>query len=216
MNPKQRPILFSGPMVRAILDGRKTETRRVIKPQPPDEPFCVGRYSPAITDRRGEQQPGPEVFGACTIDGDWAVKCRYGAPGDELWVRETFCQKMENGRFVYNADGNLDPTCYWYAADGEVVVKDDGDGGIEYRADGTEASPWKPSIHMPRDASRITLRIESVHAEQLQDGLNDETVRAEGFFDFQEFVELWDRLQPPQFQYLANPWVWVVTFERIK
>src|SRR5687767_12087149 len=87
---KEHPIPFSGPMARAILEGRKTVTRRVVKPQPPDGVgrIYVGRYEPAIVDRHGELQPGPGIFGAYDEDGEWGARCPYGEPGDRLWVRE--------------------------------------------------------------------------------------------------------------------------------
>ena len=84
---KERPILFSSSMVRAILNGSKSQTRRVIKPQP-DESIQVGHYHPALVDKDGEQYPGDEVFGAYTEDGEYAWKCPYGQVGDRLWVRE--------------------------------------------------------------------------------------------------------------------------------
>ncbi|MBU2685748.1 MAG: hypothetical protein KKF27_21110, partial [Gammaproteobacteria bacterium] len=94
----EKPIIFSGPMVKAILEGRKTMTRRVIKPQP-DLGLCeferyshihVGIYNPALVDKDGNLYPGDEIFGAYTDDGEWGWKCPYGQPGDRLWVRETF------------------------------------------------------------------------------------------------------------------------------
>ena len=89
---RERPILFSGPMVRALIEGRKTQTRRIVKPQPHEDCSAieVGRYHPTVIDRHGDEQPGAEIFGAYSLDGDWGAKCPYGAPGDRLWVKETF------------------------------------------------------------------------------------------------------------------------------
>ena len=88
---KERPILFSAPMVRAILEGRKTQTRRVIKPQPWEEYSAESikceHYAPCIVDKYGEMDAGPEIFGAYSTDGEWGVRCPYGHPGDRLWVR---------------------------------------------------------------------------------------------------------------------------------
>lgn len=87
---KERPILFSGPMVRAILNGTKTITRRVVKPVPPEDWCPVGPeiYTRAVVDRYGNDQPGPESFGAGNDDGSCWIDCPY-QPGMRLWVRET-------------------------------------------------------------------------------------------------------------------------------
>ena len=93
MTLKERPVLFKGDMVRAILEGRKTETRRIVKPQPPED---VGKiygpeeYVPAKYDRYGDMYPGKPIFGIYDEDGDYGVKCPYGQVGDRLWVRETW------------------------------------------------------------------------------------------------------------------------------
>ena len=232
-----RPILFSAEMVRAILDGRKTQTRRIIKPQPPAEAESVCRqlYS----------QEAPEFDGAWTW---WAGKpqapitkplfCRYGVPGDTLWVRETWCQGADDGRQVPLRMATL------YRADGEHVTLSDGDGFTQTNRDGSEKSPWRPSIHMPRWASRITLRITNVRVERLQDiegqhpSESDaiaEGVRAIHHGDGQyyysalrdephpknccdptdAFHELWNDINGAG-SWEANPWVWVVAFERVK
>src|SRR5690606_197652 len=87
---KERPIIFSAPMIRAILAGTKTQTRRAVKPQPSSE-WCpkVGTYHPTMIDRYGEEYPGAEVYGAS--DEREGRVCPYGQPGDRLWVRETWC-----------------------------------------------------------------------------------------------------------------------------
>lgn len=129
---KERPILFSGKMVQAILDGRKTQTRRTVKPKPDGEFIGPKVFSPSVTNRRGDMRPGPEQFGIFDTCGEWSIKCPYGCPGDRLWVRETHCKY--GSEYIYRADyGDLTPIS-------------DGIGG-----------PWVPSIHMPRQASRISL-----------------------------------------------------------
>lgn len=160
------------------------------------------------------------------------IKCPYGKPGDRLWVRETWCLKEEDGRAVYNSEGNLDSTCCWYLADGVHVVACDGDGFQRYRKDGTEASPWSPSIHMPRWASRITLEIKGVRVEQLHDMKPEDPV-AEGCprsLEFtpcdydqvikdaaEDFPKLWNSINEKRgFGWNKNPWVWVIEFERIE
>ena len=95
---KEHPILFKTEMVRAILDGRKTQTRRILKPQPDlgmseFERYShieVGFYNPVVIDKYGNEQPGDEIFGAYTDDGEWGWKCSYGQVGDRLWVKETY------------------------------------------------------------------------------------------------------------------------------
>lgn len=215
-----KPIIFGGDMVRAILEGRKTQTRRAVIPSPPEgwRPK-VGLFHPTIA-RRGVERPGPEVFGAS--DEEFGVKCPYGQPGDRLWVRETWCQRSEDGYVVYNAEGNLDPSCCWYAADGVHVRKCDGDGFAEYRKDGSEASPWRPSIHMPRWASRITLEITAISLDRLQD-ISEADARAEGaqcpgfpaaMTDAGAFAKRWEMIHGKG-AWAVNPWVWVVEFRKV-
>ena len=159
---KERPILFSAPMVRALLDGSKTQTRRVVKPQPPAavKDFCTYHHP----------EPGLWFYGWDEADKslmEWCVKSRHGQPGDRLWVKETFCP-------IYPQDPSYNggrPIEYDYAA---TYTHGDrlGDSlGIKKR--------WKPSIHMPRAASRITLEIVSVRVERLQD-ISEDDARAEG------------------------------------
>ena len=140
----ERPILFSAEMVRAILEGSKTQTRRVIKPVPT---FNGGG---ACHDADALQQD--------YVEPHWVFPeiCKYGAPGDLLWVRETWGQ--------YPIELNPEPCDAWYKA--------------------TSNGPpppfkWRPSIHMPRWASRITLRITDVRVERLQD-ISEDDARAEG------------------------------------
>lgn len=194
-------------MVRAILDGRKTETRRIVKPQPvgwvPRQILCEW-YEPIVV-RRGIQEPGDPVFGFASEDEGW--KCPYGAPGDRLWVRESFCQLepehwIGDQRFAYKA--NCD-------ADGERCRRDYVNAGYPYK--------WKPSIHMPRRACRITLEVTGVCVERLQ-CITNESARAEGFepteraSESDAFHNLWDEINGPD-SWHENPWVWVVKFKLI-
>ena len=187
---KERPILFSGPMVRAILDGRKTQTRRV----------CVGQR---------------ELSRAADFQ---ISRCPHGQPGDRLWVRETW------GRIHPGALSKLDPdpkSTFWriaYRADGETVPSMEEHG-----------EKWKPSIFMPEFASRITLEIESVRVDRVQE-ITEEDAKAEGveFMRFHPdsdetlssrdlFEILWDSINLERgFGWESNPWVWVITFRRIK
>ena len=220
---KERPILFSAPMVRAILEGRKTVTRRVMKPQPDtDATITVESYNVAVTNRHGYQEAGPEIFGAWWRDGESGCKCPYGKPGDRLWVRETwYCDHFEVMRGPYLKPDDLDIR--------EAIE----DGTLVYAADGLtpyeqEQPTWKPSIHMPRWACRILLEITDVRVERLQD-VSRADIRAEGLQCPPELAsddvspnyrdwypaawrELWESTGG---NWNANPWVWVVEFKRV-
>ena len=181
---KERPILFSAPMVRALLAGTKTQTRRIIKPQ--HLAFFNQDAAAMLSD--WNERPLP-----------------YGQTGDRLWVRETF------GHFERNQ--HFKPGCNVY-----------------YRADGNclELEPWRPSIHMPRWASRITLEITSVRVERLQD-ISEADAQAEGVTDdgslvtdldgkdrggtIAAYATLWEVINGVG-SWDDNPWVWVVSFKR--
>lgn len=177
----ERPIPFSAEMVRAILDGRKTQTRRKMKVQPyPDSIVTVEHFNQTVIDRHGDMQPGPEIFGAHWDDGEQGLRCPYGAPGDLLWVRETVWAES-----TFDGDGVR------YAADhvwriientqeaSEAWCKLAQYGGDDALDNQTNIGRRVPSIHMPRWASRITLRITGVRVERLQD-ISEEDARAEG------------------------------------
>lgn len=225
---KERPILFSAPMVRAILDGRKSQTRRVMKHQPPDDvaPITVARYHPTIIDRHGDEAPGDEVFGAYSEDGVWGCKCPYGEPRDRLWVRETW-----RGVVEINPPGKTTELgVARYVPDQEYCRR------VEYQATHErDSEPWRPSIHMPRWASRITLEITGVRAERLQSISEDDAI-AEGVDGpmcaaavgrapsrhkllpaaVHGYAHLWDSLNSGRGQgWDTNPWVWVVEFKRV-
>lgn len=169
----EKPILFSGPMVRAILEGRKTMTRRVMKPQPTYDPGAWKNYHPIGGNQDGAWvwSPRKDCFWFCwddwsNFDPRIANDCPYGRPanfdGDRLWVRETWAADIPgcpNG-LSYRAD-HLDP-----------------------RGDGP-ANPihWHPSIHMPRWASRLTLEITSVKVERVQD-ISEADAWSEGISEF--------------------------------
>lgn len=230
---KERPILFSAPMVRAILEGRKTVTRRVMKCQPDaDASITVESYNVAVTNRRGYQEAGPEIFGAWWRDGESGCKCPFGRPGDRLWVRESHAQVFEvdipDGRPVgpigtAGSPGRPDWKCrYVYRADGEMP-------NVQWHHVGdSQPVRWTPSIHMPRTASRILLEITDVRVERLQD-ISRADIRAEGLQCPPELAsddaspnyrdwypaawrELWDSTGG---NWDANPWVWVVEFRRV-
>jgi len=205
-----RSILFNGEMVRAILDGRKTQTRRVIK-FPLNKTHSRGNPVKLLGDwplsEIGDLKDGV-LWYACqsyvddSISG--SVKCPHGKPWDRLWVRETF--RPYDGEDDYEFD---EPSIQ-YLADGGTKG-----GGIK----------WKPSIHMPRVASRITLEVAGVRVERVQDisksdemaegrpvplGLEESGKQFDGWFQ-----ELWDSINEKRgFGWEKNPWVWVVEFKK--
>jgi len=189
---KERPILFSSPMVRAIMESRKTMTRRIIKPQEIcnaliENGGVVGLYHPAKVDRQGELYPGPERFGISNED--YSIACPYGQPGDRLWVKETFVPDyFDDHKPGYKAD--------WNNVAAEYVPE----------------PKWKPSIFMPRSTSRILLEITSVRVERLQD-ISAEEARKEGVSDLLEFTDLWGSINGIESWYI-NPWVWVIEFKQ--
>jgi hypothetical protein len=205
---KQSPILFSAPMVRAILAGNKTQTRRLVKPQPAaDFVPQIGEYYRALVDEvSGEQSPEAFArFGASDENEDFP--CPFGRPGDVLWVREAYapCSEKEN----------------------HVHAK----SGFTYRADWSQEEEesardflWKPSIFCTRAASRITLVVEGVRMERLQ-SITEEDAVAEGVdigcpdheadqpLPSMLYERLWEQINGPG-TWADNPWVWVITFKR--
>lgn len=205
---KERPIIFSGPMVRAILEGRKTQTRRVIKNVPPGdtpvtEMYFSGRVSP------------------------------YGVVGDRLWVRESWSLEACGDPYyeiTYRAD----------RAHREVRAETDEQNDLLTKLYDTQRGEWRPSIHMPRWASRILLEVVSVRVERLQD-VTEEDAKAEGVEQFlgsnywkgephpvkghpksrlcarDAFADLWNGINAARdYGWDVNPWVWVVEFRRIE
>jgi hypothetical protein len=195
---KERPILFSGAMVRAILDGSKTQTRRIVKVRGLD--FIGGKGQENDPAAWGYPYPDREGYADLT-DG---IACPYGKPGDRLWVRETWGISAR-----VSTDGN------------ERRLREQDLTHLLYRATADHDSDrWRPSIHMPRWASRTTLEVESVRVERLQD-ISEEDAKAEGVMWYQDmsnaevFQTLWESINGPG-SWDANPWVWVITFKRIK
>ncbi len=186
----ERPILFSGPMVRAILDGQKTQTRRVVKPHPSDDCFVVYELS------MGEQWPYRSDEDGSGFVGDMEIplKCPYGMHGDRLWVRESWSDRGDNN-VAYRATNNVRMA-----------------GEKEYVRLMEQGTQWKPSIHMPRWASRITLEVTGIRVEKLNDMPSHDHVK-EGFEDFSSFADLWQSVNAGRgFGWDKNPWVWVVDF----
>ena len=189
-----KPILFNTEMVRAILEGRKTVTRRAVKPQPESRPTPMKKDS-----------CWPGCF---AIQGTAKVIRPPYKSGDTLWVRETWCDAPDDDPqyrdFLYLADYDGTPT------------------------------KWRPSIHMLKEAARLFLQVTDVRVELLQD-IDDDGAKAEGV-NYQDgknvgweekmrrtaidrFAEIWDNTIKPadrlRYGWEANPWVWVIEFERI-
>ena len=217
---KERPILFSAPMVRAILDGRKTQTRRVVKPQPEnDGSGGVVREADSWIWRGGKalRRVG---YGDDYVHTDREAMCRamesvspYGVPGDRLWVRETWgCPEADHPRVP---DGRKPQP-----GDRIVYAANEADAW-QWRCG--SGMPWRPSIHMPRWASRITLEVVSVRVERVQEiGEEDATAEGVAFTKYANasarfhFREIWDSINAARgFGWDANPWVWVVEFRRV-
>lgn len=205
---KERPILFTGEMVRAILDERKTQTRRPVKPQPPkDHGKILGpeMYSPLVYGRNGEEKPGKEVFGIYDDTGEWGAKCPYGKVGDHLWVRETWAE-------CKHVTINGSPTALYKST-------------YIQPSKFPEFTPkWRPSIFMPRWASRIDLEITGLRAERIQN-ITEEDAIAEGIEQKEpnnvvsakyRFAQLWDSINAKRgFGWDKNPLVWVIEFKII-
>ena len=199
----ERPIIFSAPMVRALLDGRKAQTRRILKPQivchtGPVPAFTWGKFSGLYPD---------DWFGyGNAIDG--ALPC---AVGDRLWVREAHAFMPKTAYALPKAISPADPDMAAYYREGF-----DRSGKII----------WRPSIHMPRWASRITLEVTEVRVQRLQE-ISEEDARAEGVEAIsvsdvprqaawscrQDFARLWGTIHGPG-AWEANPWVAAISFKR--
>jgi len=221
---KERPALFNDEMVRAILEDRKTVTRRAIKPQPPEGHKWRGWVIDSTCSKEIGSASWDEGGGPLRRNATYA-RCPYGQPGDQLWVRE-----------AWEADSQL----------GAVAPRDLSRGEpIRYPADGavrqagcSMIAPGKtrPSIHMPRWASRILLEVIDVRVERLQD-ISDKEIEAEGIdldalADGQDRYDMchagsgadgrptlrtaWRNLwESTGGDWDANPWVWVVSFKRV-
>ncbi|HHH3032401.1 TPA: hypothetical protein ACPZXY_004124 [Serratia marcescens] len=214
---KERPVIFNSEMVRAILDGRKTQTRRIVKVQPEPSKTRAGDFW--FSSKKLESMvhvsdfmPGNSPIADCHLFFQEHC-CPFGQVGDRLWVRETFAGH--------------------YLDDDQIQdIKDDRNKAedlCEYRADYSDDADcvdgWTPSIHMPRWASRITLEITAVRVERLND-ISEEDAKAEGvkagvcpghehMMHQVAFSELWQSIYGAE-NWSANPWVWVIEFKHVE
>ncbi|MFV8250218.1 hypothetical protein [Bdellovibrio bacteriovorus] len=209
---KEGPILLNAEMVRAILDGRKTQTRRVLK----ISEHCVGETwvngdpdDPARPNKDQWYNFTGSWDDDDTVENSVRIQCPFGKPGDRLWVRETF--------LPFDLD--------WKYPGRPHDLRDGPWPNVAYEADQdhhrNDCLKWRPSIHMPRWASRITLEIKNVRVERLQ-AISEEDAKAEGVFLNQEtgsyvgsFHWTWDITYGAD-SWKENPWVWVIEFERVK
>lgn len=216
-----KPILFNTDMVRSILDGRKTVTRRLIKPQPKARlsylfaGYGCGKWS-------YPSKGAVEIWGADYQSPDdlteeekgmlWTPPCH---TDDILYVRETWCLRFDGEKYFYKADKHTPRE--------------------EKRLIDYDHVSWKPSIHMPKEAARIFLKVTNVRVERLQE-IDDEQAKAEGAnwkngknvgveekmrrSAIERFAEIWNstikKADLDRYGWDANPWVWVIEFERIE
>lgn len=238
-NQIERPILFGAPMVRALLDGRKTQTRRVVKPQP------LWVAEPSVPFKTPDADPKGIIY------------CPYGQPGDRLWVREswrigawddndgTLCIDYRDGprKEWVDIPERADPDGdvfrrYWFQSSEDAEranLKCDEEGRYKWEP-GQSPCRWRPSIHMPRWASRILLEITGTRVERLQD-ISESDAKAEGAMyhdgrgighsgwrhDYKDvhadarssFARLWQEINGDG-SLTANPWVFVIEFRRVQ
>ncbi|HEC8802658.1 TPA: hypothetical protein ACTADG_004307 [Salmonella enterica subsp. enterica serovar Havana] len=210
---KERGMIFNAEMVRAILDGRKTQTRRPIK-------WKQTRFTEMAERDDGSLWPWAED---CERGGDIWFACPYGEIGDRIWVRETWqvihdhideSSHVEYRTYAQSIPKEKDR--YWHT----VYAEHFGDESREDRG-----FPWRPAIHMPRWASRITLEITDVRVERLRD-LSEEDAKSEGIipsaggvlpgWEYRiNFRDLWMDIYGAD-NWEANPWVWVIEFKRVE
>lgn len=210
---KERGIIFNSEMVRAILDGRKTQTRRIVKNVMPDNGMWL-------------KKPTKTRSGTTThvLDAPKYNLCPLGKTGDHLWVRETWMPDAPR-------DGTWGDVEFYGCKDSQLSMMPERFRKSEYcihRAswDGDELVGWTPSIHMPRWASRITLEITDVRVERLNDISNDDA-KSEGCWygrgggvpdkaitPSDQFPTLWEEIYGDG-SWSSNPWVWVIEFKRI-
>lgn len=237
---RERPILFQGAMVRALLAGTKSQTRRAIKPQPPAEcgiHYMLGNESWLPPEKRAPLRHHWEAWGGPLyrnrppkhLCGSHDVRCPYGSPGDRLYVREAHC-------YVGPGSGSDLPSYVEEARD----PKNHKPENCWYRADGERGVVWTPGIHMFRGLSRILLEITEVRVQRLQE-ISEEDAAAEGCpcfvcgrimdgrseddchcfhrkADARDYRDLWESINghKPEARWDANPWVWALSFKRVQ
>lgn len=230
---KERGILFSAPMVRALLDGSKTQTRRLVKPQPRRGLMGDGSFCPNHSDQISGEYHVWESGKRGTIpltDGcayRWQELCPYGVPGDRLWVRETWRPEERSVDAVAGIR--------FRANEAFITIANTQDAATAWvvAANNRHDGKWRPAIHMPRWASRITLEVTDVRVQRVQE-ISDSDALAEGALSYDPnaalmradelkegdarylFRTLWDRINGKTAPWDSNPWVWAITFKRVE
>ena len=215
---REHPILFNTENVKAILDGRKTQTRRVIKPQPPNDALIkehigvAGYWIPYTADVRLMNS----AQGSRKDDCGWY--CPYGQVGDKLWVRETWATEKRLDFYRPSEMRNAATIALWYMTN-----------DTQFDRPEQEMGKIRPSIFMPRWASRITLEITGVRVERVQE-ISNKDANAEGFpwhgigatlqFGYRQpltwFSDLWNSLNAKRgYGWDTNCWVWVIEFKKV-
>lgn len=232
---KERPILFSAPMVRAILAGTKTQTRRLVKwpiysngtryDRGLGDILCHNDYLPPSA-MLMEVRRGKTSYVTSNLEA-WEHECPYGEPGDRLWVRETWSPDHRDVYpcipYVYRASASFsdDEAREHRFCDFEKT------GVRHFECLACAGFKWRPSIHMPRSVSRITLEITDVRVERLQ-SISDSDAKAEGVAPapfckssrpagqehVEAFEDLWDSINLLRAPWSSNPWVWALSFRR--
>lgn len=225
---KERPILFSAPMIRALLAGTKTQTRRAIKTHRSDDSFALVRHSARWWPYRSEDGESEVMSDGC----EYPYNCPYGVTGDTLWCRETWrytADSLEESRAI-TEDITSGSAVDWRATYVDDCMKELGFSYEEALVAETFET-WRPSIFMPRWASRITLEITDVRVERLQDisgsdclaeGVKQETRIDDGVPKHGDiwkqakvrYRELWESINGAG-SWDINPWVWAITFKRL-
>ena len=208
----ERPILFSALMVRALLAGNKTQTRRLMKPQPVNEGQFLGERIWRWDYKRGCLIAANESH----AQQSWLPQCPYGTIGDRLWVREAFYIDLSGSWRDYERDEVLENL--YYRADGECCAQIP-----ECQCADVGKPRWSSPLHLPRWASRLTLQITDVRVQRLHE-LTSEDAIAEGVdcfggFDYPDpvggFIEVWNKINGES-AWERNDWVWALSFEVVK
>lgn len=223
----EKPILFSNDMVRAIIDGAKTQTRRVIKPQSVD-----------MWEKRTDTGVWADILDEV---GEWKqVPCPYGKPGDRLWVREAWrvgewneedCLRIEYRAGLHCLSDWLRPPenqfeRLWVESTDDAIKAglEPDENGMYYWSEGQAPTRWRPSIFMPRWASRIELEVKHVRMERVQSTIYHD-VEAEGVayvegitpeYWVKPWADLWNSINAKRgYSFDSNPMVWVIEFEML-
>lgn len=215
---KERPIIFSRPMVQAIYGGNKIQTRRLVNPQPEVDGEWVswgGLTVHKSSNPRLKYLPFSNQIAFTPYHGEASSrgsKSSFGVPGDRLWVRETWAahQQYDHHKPSDIPGGEV----IWYTPTPR--------GEIERMEDGGFRGKWRPSIHMPKWAARLWLEVTGVRVQRLQE-ITEKDAKAEGVGPnlgmgewVRAFRNLWDNLNKKRAPWSSNPWVWVVEFRKLE